>query len=148
MNKNTDKTIQLKQGLTGLTQAIQLREEVFVLEQGYTDEFDEIDEFAWHVLILKDNLGVGVGRAYIDKDDPTCYHIGRIAVKAAYRKQSIGTLIMNTLENHIKSLNAKTIVLSAQIQALDFYLSLGYQVSSSTYLDQGQPHCDMTKNLV
>lgn len=137
----------LQKGLENLEEAKKVREAVFVIEQGYDEEFDEIDEIAWHVLILDNQQGIAVGRTYQDNHDSQLFHIGRMAVLKEYRKQSLGRLIMSNLEKQAKRLGAKTMKLSAQQHAIGFYQSMGYQVISEVYLDQGQPHVSMKKTI-
>ena len=43
--------IQFSRGLDALPLAKELRRKVFITEQGFQNEFDDIDRTAWHVLI-------------------------------------------------------------------------------------------------
>lgn len=44
-----------------------IREEVFIKEQGFKDEFDEIDDVAKHVLIFDGDIPVGTCRFFFQK---------------------------------------------------------------------------------
>ena len=65
---------------------IDLRNEVFVEEQGFTVEFDEYDSISKYAVIYHDENVIGVGRIY---EDAGVSHIGRICVKKAYRKNKM-----------------------------------------------------------
>ena len=52
------------------------------------------------------------------------YKIGRIAVLKEYRKNKIGSKIVNEAINYIKKLNAKKIYIYSQLQACGFYENL------------------------
>ena len=111
----------------------QIRIDVFMKEQGFTEEFDEIDETAKFVLLSIDGKAAA--------------HIGRMAVRKLYRGQHLGTKIMMAAENAIRRDGYKTCSLSAQVQAKPFYESLGYKAEGEEYLDEGCPHILMRKLL-
>lgn len=135
------------QGLAGLPQAAQLRREVFIDEQGFQNEFDEIDPIAWHVLISDGGTPCGTGRTFESPIGSGCYHLGRIAVKKSYRKHHIGSLILKNLEEKAADLGARELRLSAQIQAQGFYEKNGYQAYGPVYPDEHVPHIDMKKTV-
>ena len=124
----------------------QLRIDVFTKEQGFEDEFDEIDETAKFVLLSIDGKAAGTCR-YFPSDVVGDAHIGRMAVRKLYRGQHLGTKIMMAAENAIRRDGYKTCSLSAQVQAKPFYESLGYKAEGEEYLDEGCPHILMRKLL-
>ena len=124
----------------------QIRIDVFMKEQGFEDEFDEIDETAKFVLLSIDGKPAGTCR-YFPSDVAGDAHIGRMAVRKLYRGQHLGTKIMMAAENAIRRDGYKTCSLSAQVQAKAFYESLGYKTEGEEYLDEGCPHVMMRKVL-
>lgn len=68
-------------------------------------------------------------------------------VLAEYRKLHIGKKLMEFMEKLAIKNNFKVIILCAQIQSLNFYKSLGYQVCSVPFLDAGIKHCKMKKKI-
>ena len=124
----------------------QIRIDVFMKEQGFEDEFDEIDEIAKFVLLYIDGKPVGTCR-YLPSNEEGNAHIGRMAVRKLYRGQHLGTKIMMAAENAIRRDGYKTCSLSAQVQAKPFYESLGYKAEGEEYLDEGCPHVMMRKVL-
>ena len=79
----------------------QIRIDVFMKEQGFEDEFDEIDETAKFVLLSIDGKPAGTCR-YFPSDVAGDAHIGRMAVRKLYRGQHLGTKIMMAAENGIR----------------------------------------------
>ena len=49
--------------------AMCIREKVFMEEQGFCQEFDEIDEIALHGLLYEDETAVATARLYFDEKD-------------------------------------------------------------------------------
>ena len=124
----------------------QIRIDVFIKEQGFEDEFDEIDDIAKFVLLSIDGKAAGTCRYFPSADEGDA-QIGRMAVRKLYRGQHLGTKIMMAAENGIRRDGFKTCSLSAQVQAKPFYESLGYKVEGEEYLDEGCPHILMRKVL-
>ena len=129
-----------------------LRIEVFVKEQKVPielelDDKDHSDNTVHIGYFHEDNL-IGVARLIdMDKD---VIHIGRVVIDKEYRGQGIGRELIIGCENIAQQiLKRKTIIeLSAQIQAENFYKSLGYsRVNDIIYLDAGIEHVDMRKEI-
>ena len=66
-----------------------LREEVFVQEQGFQNEFGPEDDRCWSLVLYLDNRPIATGR--ILEIDPETYQIGRVAVKKEFRGKTVGT---------------------------------------------------------
>lgn len=139
-----DIKIKTAKGLENLPEAKEIRQKVFVEEQGFVDEFDDIDAIAFHVVVCKNEKAVATGRLFFDGES---WHIGRVAVMAEYRGQNIGEKVMSALENYGKEIGVKEISLSAQMQAKGFYEKQGYENCGDLHFDQGCPHITMKKIL-
>ena len=122
-----------------------IREAVFMAEQGFRNEFDEIDERAYHVVIYDGELPIATGRLFSGENG--CYIIGRIAVKKEYRGSSLGSRVVKELEKQAEILNAKCISLSAQCRVQEFYKKLGYTATDDIHDDEGCPHITMKKDI-
>ena len=72
---------------------IYIRKTVFVKEQGFKEEFDNIDYISTHVLAYLNSIPVGCGRFYFDKTKNQ-YFIGRLAILKQYRKEGMGSKII------------------------------------------------------
>ena len=127
-----------------------LRIEVFVKEQKVPMELelDEKDnsENTVHIGFFDNNKLIGVARLIdLDKD---VIHVGRVVIDKEYRGQGIGRELIIGCENIAQQILKRKIIieLSAQIQAENFYKSLGYnRVNDKIYLDAGIKHVDMRK---
>ena len=127
-----------------------LRIKVFVEEQKVPMEleFDEKDnsENTVHIGFFDNNKLIGVARLIdLDKD---VIHIGRVVIDKEYRGQGIGRELIIGCENIAQQILKRKIIieLSAQIQAENFYKSLGYnRVNDKIYLDAGIEHVNMRK---
>lgn len=114
-----------------------VREQVFMLEQGFDQEFDEIDNIASHLTLKIADAIAGTLRIYEDKG---CMTIGRVAVLKEYRGNNYGHLMMKKAIEYCKEQGHKMIIVGAQLQAKQFYLSLGFKETDIFYLDEGVPH--------
>lgn len=121
-----------------------IRIEVFMKEQGFAMEFDNLDEISTHLVLFEGNTPCGTVRFY---EEEGRYHIGRLAVAKPYRKKGYGKALMKEAERLILASGGKRIILSAQKQAIPFYEALGYRKQGEFYLDEGCPHIQMTKVL-
>ena len=121
-----------------------IREKVFVEEQGFEKEFDDIDHHCIHLVVFEDELPIGCARMYGEGETMI---LGRIAVLQNKRELHIGSEILNQLEIKTKKLGYKTTTLSAQVRAKGFYKKNGYQEVGEEYLDEYCPHTVMTKEL-
>lgn len=133
-------------GLDAAPAARILREEVFVREQGFLEEYDDIDATAWHAVLTVDGLPSATGRLFWDAVGGG-WHIGRVAVAASARGRGLGAMVMEALERKALELGGDRAVLSAQCRAQGFYERIGYRAFGEVYLDEDCPHIDMEKRL-
>ena len=127
-------------------EAIKIRNEVFVKEQGFVEEFDEIDVIAKHIVLYEKEQPVSTCRIYFNIEKQS-FVIGRIAVVKEWRGKNIGTKIINIAEDSIKTDGGKSAMLSAQVRVAEFYEKQGYKKQGKAYLDEACPHIWMKKNL-
>jgi predicted GNAT family N-acyltransferase len=122
-----------------------IRLAVFVQEQNVPleEERDEYDAAARHFLARENGVPRGTARVILSDDGATA-KIGRVAVLAAGRGKGVGAALMRFIEAQT---GAKTCLLDAQIQALKFYQSLGYEAYGDAFLDAGIAHRRMRKVL-
>ncbi len=126
--------------------ALKIRITVFVDEQGFRDEFDDIDARALHLVMYEDNMPIATCRCFYE-DSIECWHIGRVAVLKEYRGKGLGKEIMQEAERLIGLKGGKVCELSSQCRARGFYESCGYEAEGEIYLDEGCPHIKMTKHI-
>ncbi|MGA8852718.1 MAG: GNAT family N-acetyltransferase [Christiangramia sp.] len=134
--------------LTELYDILQLRSEVFVVEQDCVyQDIDGKDAEALHVIGFKNDKIVAYTRCF----KPGYYFdeaaIGRVVVKDSERKFGYGHDIMNASDKAIKEYyNTSNIKLSAQQYLIKFYESHGYKTTGDGYLEDGIPHIAMIKD--
>lgn len=129
-------------------EAVRLRQNVFVLEQTclYPD-IDGCDYECWHVMAYdEDDQQVPSGYLRILPAGQTfdTIAIGRVLVREDKRKGGIARKMMEaSLEYVQKELGMDRLKLSAQQYLTAFYESLGFNIISDGYLEDGIPHIDM-----
>lgn len=123
--------------------AKRIRVKVFMDEQGFQDEFDGIDDEAYHLVGYDHNHPVATCR-FFEKEGK--YYIGRVAVLKEYRQLHLGAKMLEAAEKYI-SQKAERAYLSAQVRVKGFYEKQGYQGVGDPYDDEGVPHSLMYKEL-
>lgn len=127
--------------------ALSIRYEVFIDEQHVPEELeiDDRESTSIHGVIYRDKKAVATVRVY--PIEPNKYKVQRVAVVKDYRSQGIGRLLMQEVENKMNSSQDLQLILDSQNYAIPFYERLGYQISSSEFMDAGIPHHTMVKNI-
>lgn len=121
-----------------------IREAVFIREQGVPAEleWDESDATCRHALALSlSGEAAGCGRILPNG------HIGRISVMPTWRKQKVGTTIMEALLNEARSRGYQMVDVDAQTHAVSFYENFGFVTQGKAFMDAGLPHVKMTLKL-
>jgi Predicted acyltransferase len=124
-----------------------IREEVFMEEQGFTEEFDAIDDIATHLVLYNADQAIGCCRLFSGEISDK-YILGRLAVRKTQRGKSLGRAIVIEAEKYLQSKGIRMLALSAQLQAKGFYERMGYAASGSITYDEGCPHVYMEKELM
>lgn len=126
--------------------AMSIRKAVFIDEQGFRDEFDEIDERAVHLVAYDGDIPVATCR-FFQSDEKNTYLLGRLAVIKEYRKKHLGSVMMSKAEESVREIKGTSIELHAQEQAIKFYEKQGYTVCSEMEYEEHCPHYWMKKNI-
>ncbi len=131
-----------------LYQILQLRSEVFVVEQNCVyQDIDGKDEKAIHIIGVVQNKIVAYTRCFKPGDYFKEASIGRVVVKKNERKLKRGNQIMiHSVKTIEKLFQTKTIIISAQSHLISFYNNLGFYSVGNEYLEDGIPHIEMIKN--
>jgi len=139
------------EGEAELQACFHIRKEVFVREQGVSEdlEWDEKDSSLGacrHFLLLLDSLPIGTSRWY-GYDEETA-KLQRVAVLREYRGIGAGKQLILGMEKDAKELGYAYAMLDGQCQAEAFYAKLGYEViSDAPFYDAGILHVRMKKAL-
>ncbi|WP_428052638.1 GNAT family N-acetyltransferase [Candidatus Avelusimicrobium stercoris] len=126
-------------------EAKKIRTEVFIQEQHFTNEFDDTDQHATHLVLYENTTPVATARYY---NTQNTYIIGRVAVSIAYRGKGLGQAIITNAENAILQNHGRTVMLLAQTSKQAFYQKLGYKPFGEIIYDEYCPHIWMKKELL
>jgi ElaA protein len=128
-----------------LYQLLQLRSEVFVVEQNCVyQDIDNFDLDAIHVLALDGTKVVAYARLLKGGTRFSKASIGRVVVHADYRGNGVARHLMQTsIQAIFSQWNASAIHISAQQYLERFYQSLGFITHEEPYLEDGIPHVGM-----
>jgi ElaA protein len=132
---------------TELYQILQLRAEVFVVEQDCVyQDIDFKDQKALHVLGFKKDKLVAYTRIFKPGDYFKNASIGRVVVQENERKFGYGHQVMIASVNAIKNyFNVDAITISAQKYLKKFYETHQFKQVGEEYLEDGIPHIRMDK---
>ncbi|MCX7191644.1 MAG: GNAT family N-acetyltransferase [Candidatus Methylopumilus sp.] len=135
--------VEIVKWIDSYTQLKNIREKVFIQEQKVIPEleWDGMDEKAMHFLVFKDEEAIGCARAIVLKN---YMQLGRMAVLKKYRGIGVGSALLEKAIVTAKLNQLSSIHISAQCNAIDFYVKFGFKVMSDIYLDAEILHRDMT----
>ena len=120
-------------------EAVQIRKAVFMEEQGYQNEFDEIDAMALHFVAFFHQVPAGTCRMFWE-EEKCMYIVGRIDVLPAFRGKQIGTALLAEAQRQVSALGGKEIYLHAQCDKAPFYEKAGYRKMGNVDEEEGHPH--------
>lgn len=135
--------------LDELYEIIQLRIEVFVVEQNcpYQD-LDDKDQLSYHMFLKDNDEIIAVLRILPEGMVYDEMAIGRVIVKKSYRGQGISKIMMKkAMEFIIGDCGKDRIRLSGQAYLTDFYIDLGFKKVSEEYLEDGIKHYEFLFTL-
>lgn len=121
-----------------------LRFAIFVGEQNVPSgiELDDMDAQCVHAVAFDvDGKAIGTGRLLPDG------HIGRMAVVKEWRRRGIGAEILEALTAEARKRGHKEAIVSAQLQAAEFYREHGFVAEGKVYPEAGILHQQMRKPL-
>ncbi|MGX4686654.1 GNAT family N-acetyltransferase [Vagococcus sp. JNUCC 83] len=127
--------------------AKQIRLNVFVKEQHVPESIEIANEDqAIHCVMYNDD-DTPLGTVRLLPIDDKSMKIQRMAVEKTARGLGVGKQLMLYAEKVAKDHQATEIILGAQIQALNFYESLGYDSFGDTYIEANIKHINMKKTV-
>lgn len=134
-------------GLTAaeLYTALQLRQEVFILEQNclYPD-LDDLDQSAVHILCWHGNELLAYQRCLAPGAHFEESAIGRIVVGARARGHKLGgELVTRAIRHNLQRWQGHNIRISAQAHLQAFYGGLGFVSHGDVYDEDGIAHIQM-----
>lgn len=138
--------IELRVGDECKEDAFFIRTKVFMEEQGYEDEFDDVDDYAAHIVLYKDGGAAGCARVFPEEPGSNRWAVGRVAVLPEFRECGFGRMLVEECERVAIERGAEEMCLHAQARLEPWYGSMGYvRFGEVDYEDEGQPHIWMEK---
>ena len=124
---------------------LQLRSEVFVIEQDciYQD-MDYYDQKAWHLMAFEGDKLVAYARIFKPHTKYKESSIGRVISHSSVRGSGIGKALMKkAISFCLNNFPNENIKISAQCYLERFYTSLGFEIVSKVYQEDGIDHQEM-----
>ena len=105
-------------------------------------ELDALDKDCLHA-VAYDDSGSAIGTARLMPDG----QIGRMAVVKDWRRRGVGAALLDALIEEARKRGHTEVVLSAQLQAAEFYRGLGFVAEGKVYQEAGILHQQMRRKL-
>jgi len=130
-----------------LQEAFEVRRQVFVQEQGISEDlvFDEHDKKALHVLVKDRERVIGTTRVQFLANNQA--KLERMAVLKRYRRKGIGREMLRFLDTVWKDKHVQQVIIHAQFEVVPFYKSCGFNELGSPFQEAGIKHIKMQKQL-
>ena len=130
-----------------LREAFAVRRQVFVEEQGVTEdeEYDGLDSEALQIVVKDGERVIGTARVQFPAANEA--KIERMAVLKPFRNKGIGSRIMDFLHKELKNRQVEQVVLHAQYPVIAFYRSCGFKETGSPFREAGIKHIKMQRRL-
>jgi ElaA protein len=128
---------------------IQLRNEVFVLEQNCVfQDADDKDQKCYHLMGRAGDDLAAYARLVPPGVSYTFVSIGRIVTSPKYRNKGAGKVLLNTaIEKCNYLFGEQAIKIGAQLYLKKFYESLGFVQAGEVYDEDGIPHIEMLRTV-
>lgn len=122
----------------------EIRFDVFCVEQRVPEalEWDGIDGACLHAIAEdRDGRPIGCGRLLPDA------HVGRMAVRSAWRGYGVGSALLDHLVALARARGDAKVMLNAQTHALPFYARHGFVAIGEPFDEAGIAHMAMERAL-
>jgi len=126
---------------------LRLRNEVFVVEQNCVfQDADNKDQFCFHLQLYRQKELIAYARLVPAGVTFTEISIGRIITSPEVRGTGVGKILMqHALEQSYNLFGDEPIRIGAQLYAIGFYESFGFEAAGRIYDEDGIDHIEMVK---
>ena len=133
--------------LTELYAMLQLRSEVFVVEQACVfQDMDGADAQAMHLLGTSGSQLVAYARCFAAGMKFKEASIGRIITRSTLRGSGAGhVLVRQALDSVTQQWGPQAIRIGAQARLENFYRQHGFETTGEPYIEDGIPHIEMLR---
>jgi len=127
--------------------ALEVRRQVFVQEQGVSEdlEYDGQDEDALQMVVKNGGRVIGTARVRFLTNNRA--KIERMAVLRLFRRRGIGSNIFSFLKRELKSRQTEQIIIHAQCAVIAFHKSCGFKEIGLPFWEAGIKHRKMQLQL-
>jgi predicted GNAT family N-acyltransferase len=129
-----------------LDRALELRHEVFCVEQGVPEheEVDGRDSEGIHLVAIEGGELLGTCRLVLVGRTA---QFSRLAVRVGARRRGIATAILEVAEAETRAAGGRRLVLHAQTYVCALYENVGYRTRGGLFREAGIEHIAMEKEL-
>jgi ElaA protein len=133
--------------LTELYAMLQLRSEVFVVEQACVfQDMDGADAAAMHLLGTSGGQLVAYARCFAAGMKFKEASIGRIITRSTLRGSGAGhVLVRQAIDSVTQQWGLQAIRIGAQARLENFYRQHGFETTGDPYIEDGIPHIEMLR---
>jgi len=144
MDNITFKLVTTDEELRG---AFEVRRQVFVREQGVSEdvEYDDLEGEALHIVVENGDMVIGTARVLFLTTNQA--KIERMAILRPFRRRGIGSSVISFLKGELKNKQVKHVVLHAQCGVTAFYKSCGFEETGLPFWEIGMKHIKMQLRL-
>jgi len=137
----------LATGDVELQEAFKVRRQVFVSEQGISEDlvFDGHDSEALHVVVKDGERVIGSARVRLLADNQA--KLERMAVLKHYRRKGIGREMLLFLDTVWKDKQVQQVIIHAQLEVVPFYKLCSFDELGSPFQEAGIKHIKMRKQI-
>lgn len=124
-----------------------LRDEVLRKPLGLNFNLEQLDAEKDDIHIVACDEGCVIGCLVLSRTSVTSVKMRQVAVAQSIQRRGIGRALVKFSESVANSIGVGEIVLNSRDSAIDFYLSLGYEVFGEPFVEVTIPHRSMRKRL-
>jgi predicted GNAT family N-acyltransferase len=130
-----------------LQDAFEVRRQVFVREQGISEDlvFDGHDREMLHMVVKDGERVIGSTRVQFLADNQA--KLERMAVLKRYRRKGIGKEMLLFLDAVWKDKQVQQVIIHAQLEVVPFYKLCGFDELGLPFQEAGIEHIKMHKRL-
>ena len=130
-----------------LQQAFEVRRQVFVREQGISEDlvFDGHDRKALHMVVKDGERVIGSARVQFLADNQA--KLERMAILKRYRGKGIGKEMLLFLDTIWEDKQVQQVIIHAQLEVVPFYKLCGFDELGLPFREAGIKHIKMSKQI-
>ena len=130
-----------------LQEAFEVRRQVFVREQGISEDlvFDGHDREALHMVVKDGERVIGTARVQFLTDNQA--KLERMAILERYRRKGIGKEMLLFLDAVWKDKQVQQVIIHAQLEVVPFYKLCGFDELGLPFQEAGIKHIKMRKQV-